>query len=48
MALTLLGWVLNIGTISKMSRLLFWITAAAFILYNLYTFINKLKPAFSK
>lgn len=48
MAITLIVGILGLGTISNISWLLFKITATVFILYNLYTFITKLKPAFSK
>lgn len=48
MAITLIIRVLGLGTISNISWLLFWITAAVFVLYNFYTLIKKLKPVFSK
>ncbi|MDD3042045.1 MAG: hypothetical protein PHV51_07815 [Methanosarcinaceae archaeon] len=48
LAITLIGWVLGPGAISNISWLLFWITAAVVVLYNLYTLVKKLKPAFSK
>lgn len=48
LAATLVIWVLRLGTISNISRQLFWITAVVFFLYNLYSFVKKLSPAFSK